>query len=264
MSDEDKVEETIVTPENDQNAANNAHENDQNTQIEPETTVSLPKQDKVTKDKEYNFAELRKRTEAAERERDYERKRNSDILEMYKGMQKPTTAAERDLLEEELGKLQKDDLATIDNVDKKLTRAERNSSKKVDTLQQKIDALEAKIEQQQLYVKYPDLDQVLSSENIAALKEEDPEIAEMIGSLPKGSSQQAMMAYKYIKKLVPQKTIDFNDKKQALDNLAKPRSIQSIKTPSPIGQASGWDKGVPTKNQASAAYKEMLEAMKRG
>ena len=254
MADDEEVKvEEVVQPEQ---QVESAGENDQK---EEESSQKTP----VVKDKEYNFAELRKAKEAAERERDYERQRNQEMFDLIKqSKQQPAPQQERDLLEEELSKLSKDDLATIDNVDKKLTRAQKYSRNEVDSVKKELAEMKAQLEEQKFRTKYPDLDEVVSVENIAALKKEDPEIADIIGSLPSGSKEQVIMAYKYIKRLVPEKTPDGLEKRKAMENSKKPVSVQAVAKTSPIGMAHAFENGL-TPDLKKALYKEMQEAMKR-
>ena len=220
------------------------------------------KQAKVVKDKEYNFSELRKRTEAAERALDQERAHNREIIELLKS-NKNNRESTIDQDDAELSKLSNDDLATVGNAAKLYDRHSKPTKKKIDAMEEKVAQLEAALEQQRLYTKYPDLDEVLSSENIEMLNKEDPEIAAVISSLPKNSPQQVTMAYKYIKKLVPSKPVSSEnfEKKKALENLNKPRSVQSVARTSPIGMANAFESSDEAKKQA---YKEMMDAIKRG
>ena len=228
-------------------------------QVAEETKVP-PKR----KDAEYNFAEVRRKAEAAERALELERQRNQEMMEFLKQNRQPQQSKEeRDLLEEELSKLSKDDLATIDNVDKKLTKAQKHSKREVDEVKQQLADLKSQLEEQRLRVKYPDLDEVLSSDNIDALKKEDPEIAAMIAEVT-DTKKQAMMAYKYIKKIIPQKEPESEDRKRAVENSKKPMSVQSVARTSPIGMANAFATMNPTKDEKKAIYKEMQEAMKRG
>lgn len=230
-------------------------------EVEDTKVEDLPKAPPI-KDKEYNFAELRKAKEAAERERDYERQRNQEMFDLIKQSKQQSVPQERDTLEEELSKLSKDDLATIDNVDKKLTRAQKHSRSEVESVKKELAEMKSQLEEQKFRSKYPDLDEVLSAENIAALRKEDPDIADVIASLPTGSKEQVVMAYKYIKNIVPQKTPDALEKKKAMENAKKPMSIQSVSKNSPIGMAHAFENGL-TPDVKKALYKEMQEAMKR-
>ena len=258
MSEEEQVQEELSEV---------VQETEQNTEVAQEEALKAQedaKQAKVAKDKEYNFAELRKRTEAAERALDQERAHNREIIELLKsGKNSREPIADQD--DQELSKLSNDDLATVGNASKLYDKRSKPTNQKLNAMEEKVAQLEAALEQQRLYSKYPDLDEVLSSENIEMLNKEDPEIAAVISSLPKNSTQQVTMAYKYIKKLVPtkniEKTPDFSDKKRALENLSKPRSVQSVAKTSPIGMANAFETSDEAKKQA---YKEMMDAIKRG
>ena len=258
MSEEEQVQEELSEV---------VQETEQTTEVAQEEALKAQeaaKQEKVIKDKEYNFAELRKRTEAAERALDQERAHSREIIELLKSG-KNTREQSLDQDDAELSKLSNDDLATVGNASKLYDKHSKPTKQKISAMEEKVAQLEAALEQQRLYTKYPDLDEVLSSENIELLNKEDPEIAAVISSLPKNSPQQITMAYKYIKKLVPskgiEKTPDLSDKKRALENLSKPRSVQSVAKTSPIGMANAFESSDEAKK---AAYKEMMDAIKRG
>jgi hypothetical protein len=226
--------------------------------------ASVQKEEPKRKDAEFNFSELRKQKEAAIRRAEEAERRANDILELSKQFKGSQNQEQRDLLEEELAKLQPDDLATVSNAEKIYSKHNRSNKKAVEEMQAKVARLEAALEEQSLRAKFPDLDEVLSSENIEALNRDDPEIAMLIGQLPKNSKEQVTMAYKYIKRLVPQKVPDSQDKKKAIENSKKPLSVQAIKASgdSPISLANAFANGPLSKAAAAAFYKDMKDAQK--
>ena len=215
------------------------------------------------KDAEYNFAELRRQREEDKRRADEAERRSNELLEILKQSKTAQTKEERDVVEEELSRLSKDDLATIDNVDKKLSRASKSSKKEVDEVKKELAELKAHIEEQKFRSKYPDLDDILSPENIELLKKEEPEIAETLGKMVPGSKEQVVMAYKYIKRMMPPKQQEQMEKKRAIDNSKKPMSVQAISKQSAIGNAHAFENGL-SKELKDQLWKEMQDAMKKG
>jgi hypothetical protein len=243
-----------------------AQEQAQETTEEASTEV---KEQPKRKDAEHNFAELRRqreedrrRAEEAERIANEERRRTNEILELFKQQKAAQTPQERDLIEEELAKLSKEDLATIDHVDKKIDRSFKKRSKEVEEVRKEVEALKAQLEEERFRSKFPDLDEVLSQDNIEMLKKEDPEMARLIGSI-KNTQEQAAMAYKYIKRIMPTKIEEPSEKKKALENSKKPLSVQAISKTSAIGNAQAFENGL-TKELKAQLYKEMQDAIKRG
>ena len=221
------------------------------------------------KDAEYNFQELRRQREEDKRRAEEnaralidERKRTNELLELLKQSKTAKTQEERDVIDEELAKLSKDDLATIDNVDKKLMKAHKGTKKEVEAVRQEIMELKAQLEEQRFRSKYPDIEEVLSPENIELLKKEDPEIASMIGNI-KNTQEQASLAYKYIKRMLPPKTEESSERKKAVENSKKPISVQALSKQSAIGNAHQFENGL-TKELKSQLWKEMQDSMKRG
>jgi len=215
------------------------------------------------KDAEYNFAQLRREREEANRRAEEAERRLGDILELSKQLKGNKSPEEKDVLEEELAKLSKDDLATIDHVDKMYSKRERSGKKEVEILKQEILAMKAQMEEQTFRAKYPDLDEVITPENIELLKKEDPEIARMIYDMPRGSKDQYTMAYKYIKRILPAKVPENADKKKAMENSRKPVSVQAVAHTSAIGMSNAFEDGKMTKEKIAMYRKEMEDSIRR-
>jgi len=219
---------------------------------------------KKVKTAEYNFAELRKQREEDRKELEYERRRNQDMMELLKQSKTAKTPEERDLLEEELSKLQSDDLATVGNAEKLYTKHSKPTKKKIEAMEAKVAQLEAMLEEQRFRAKFPDLDEVISNENIELLKKEEPEVAELLSKMPAGSKEQVTLAYKWIKKIKPPSLEVSDDKKRAIANSKKPMSVQAVSSRSAIGNAQGFEDGKLTKDRMAQYRKEMEEAIKKG
>lgn len=219
------------------------------------------------KDAEYNFAELRRqreedkrRADEAERRFIESEKRNRELLQLFTEKSTAKNAAHRDPEDDEIDRLAQDDLPTVKHVDKKI-------SKKTQVLQQQVEGLKSQIEEMKFHSKYQDFNEVVTDENIRLLKEKEPEIAKALSSLPNGSYDQAVAAYKYIKMAFPKQQIQQEDpieKKKALENMKKPMSVNSIPKGSAISNAFRWEREAPSQELKNNVWKEMQEAMKKG
>ncbi len=233
-----------------------------------------PKQEsKVTPKKnnaEYNFEELRRQREADRRRAEEAERRANELFELLKAQKGAQNQEQRDAIEDELAKLAKDDLATVDHIDKKLYKYNKTAKKEVDILRNEVETLKAKLEEQNFRAKFPDLDEVLSPDNIELLKREDPELADTISKMPAGSKEQVTLAYKYIKRILPKPESKQTpsqsipeEKRKALENAKKPVSIQAISKQSAIGNAHIFENGL-TPELKKQLWSEMQDAMKRG
>lgn len=212
-------------------------------QIEEET----PK----PKTAEYNFAELRRQKEAAERRAQASERQIEEMLQIMKNQQPQQQKKEG---EEEV--LLDDDLPTVKHVKKRI-------SKESKALKSEVDTLKSQLQEMRFKAEYPDLDEVLSEENIELLKREKPKVAKILSTMPDGSPEQIALAYDYIKSMVPRKQEPKIEKQLAQANLKKPASVQSITKKSPIGNVAAFENGL-TKELKSQLWAEMQDAMKRG
>lgn len=217
-----------------------------------EATVE-PQTQQKRKDAEYNFAELRRQREEDRRRAEEAERRANELLELLK-RQTDGKAPQKDHDEDELERLSQDDLLTVKHADKKI-------NKRTQGLQQELQTLRSQLAEMSFRQKYPDIDEVLSLENIEMLKKEDPDISEMISRLPAGSKEQITLAYKYIKKMAPIKVEDSMEKKKAIENSKKPLSVQAVTKQSAIGNAHHFENGL-SKELREQLYREMKQAQK--
>ncbi len=257
MQDEQVNEET--QPELEQTVEQAVETPQEGKQEESEEKDTQPKK----KNAEYNFAQLRKEREAAERRAQEAERRLGEVLELSKQIKGTQNQEQRDLIEEEISKLSRDDLATIDHVDKIYSKREKAGKKEIERIKNEMDSVKSQLEEYKFRAKYPDLDEVITEDNIALLKQEDPEIAEMLSRLPQGSKEQVTLVYKYIKRLIPVKQEEPIEKKKAIENSKKPVSVQAIAKQSAIGNAHMFENGL-TPDLKKQLWKEMQDSMKRG
>ena len=116
-----------------------------------------------------------------------------------------------------------------------------------------------------LKAQYPDFDSVVSTENLAALRNANPELAEVILATP-DIYKQASLAYKMVKQYgidAPKPNYDA-EKAIAQRNAAKPKPLASVSPQqgsSPMSQANAFANGM-TKDLKAQLLKEMRDAQK--
>jgi len=199
---------------------------------------------KQTKNKEDSFAELRKAREAAER-RAEKLERQQELL-MEQLMQQKPKAAKQD---PEYDLSADDDISTIKDV--------RHLQKQIKDMR----------EEARIRAKYPDLDQVVTDENIYLLRTKEPEIAQSLNMAPDSWDKLAAV-YTMIKKIGIHKTHNYDSQKiQAATNAAKPKPLASIApqtADTPLSRANAFanDRKV-SKETAANTWREMQAAMKQ-
>src|SRR5580704_7730425 len=134
------------------------------TETQPEVPVA-PKES----DADRNFRTLREKTERIQRERDDALAR----IKQYEQQPQPDLSLKPDELAE---------------------------GKHIHNVSAKINALETQLAEARLRSQYPDIDKVVSPENLALLKERYPEIAQTL-SADKNFYSQASSAYTILKNL---------------------------------------------------------------
>ena len=111
--------------------------------------------------------------------------------------------------------------------------------------------------------KYSDFDEVVSQENLAKLKEIDPETADTIAHSRSSPYTRGASAYKRIKEL---NLIDKHEdnRARAETNVSKPRPLNSVSPQSgdsPLSMANAFSNGL-TKDVKKQLWREMQEASK--
>lgn len=115
-----------------------------------------------------------------------------------------------------------------------------------------------------LKAEYPDIEKVLSKENMDILKMEYPELAESINSNT-DIYKKAKSAYQLITKLgINVEDTFVEDKQKALKNSTKPRPLASISPQqgdSPLSRANAFANGL-TDELRKQLHREMIESIK--
>lgn len=113
-----------------------------------------------------------------------------------------------------------------------------------------------------LKMDYPDIEKVVTKENIEILAAQYPELASTLGS-ERDLYNQGVSAYTLIKKLgIVQEDTYVNDRLRTQLNASKPRPLTSISPQqgdSPLSHANAFANGL-TDELKSQLYKEMIEA----
>ncbi|MCE5319447.1 MAG: hypothetical protein LLG04_19035 [Parachlamydia sp.] len=184
---------------------------------------------------EYNWAELRRKQAENDRK----------IQEQQELINRLTAQKSQ---EEELST---DDLLTVGHLNK--VNAKRDQATYLELQKQKEEIMR---------LRYPDMEKVLSPENLELFEQQEPELAETLVALQGDPLKMKVAAYKMIKKTIKQDTPPSMEKQKAESNSKKPVSVQSVGKQSVIGNISAFENGL-TPDLAKQLYKEMMEAAKR-
>jgi hypothetical protein len=232
---EQQVEETPVqeTPE-------------QTIQAQPESSIEA----ELKSVKEENWKLLRQTKEKLQRELD-------EARELLAQRQAATKPKEEEIDLSEFG-IKEDDLAEgrhLLSIKKELAALKK--AREEDAKRIAMSTAEMRIKND-----FPDFEKVVSYENQKKLREIDPDVADAI--LATGDVYKAhAMAYKMIKLLNIHRDTTYDaDKLKAQQNLAKPKSLNSIapqKTDSPLSHANAFANGL-TPELKQQLVKEMFEA----
>ena len=186
------------------------------------------------KDAEYNWSETRRKMAELER---ITREQQEVINQLT--AQKPK---EDDLSE--------DDLLTVKQLNRVNARRDEATLKELQRQKEEI-----------LRLRYPDIDQILSRENLDVFQEQEPELAESLAALQGDPVKLKVAAYKMIKKTIGKDTTPSTEKIKAESNSRKPVSVQSVGKGSAISNISSYDTEL-TPELKKQLYKEMQEARK--
>lgn len=227
-------EETQVVEQVDQpaQATDQASESEsQHDERQEKTEVRGPQR----KGPDYNWSEARRKMAELER-------RTQEQQELINKLQ-----AQR-VPEEELSP---DDLLTVAQLNKVNAKRDQETLRELQRHKEEI-----------LKLRYPDLDQVLSNENLELFEQQEPELAETLTALQGDPIKMRVAAYKMIKKTLNKDTPPSPEKIKAENNSKKPVSVQAVGKGSAIGTISAFENGLTTELKKQL-YKEMQDAIKR-
>lgn len=228
-------------------------------QVLPEPTIAH------ASDKEVNFKNVYLAKMKAEKERDALMKK----LAQYEEQKQPAYNYVQEAHPTEPDPL---DSFTIDDTDlvegkhiKEILREVKSLRKTVAAQQQQTsrttqDALDLKLRAQ-----YPDIDKVLTPENIEIFRDIDPDLAETIGN-NQDIYKKASLAYKMIKQYGIYKDQTYAPQKSIVaKNQAKPKPMASVSPQqgdSPMSHANAFANGL-TSDLKKELNRQMREAMKQ-
>lgn len=195
----------------------------------------------------HNWREARKKIDELER-------RLEDRDEMIEQlMHQSKTAPQASQEDDELSKLSEEDLITVRQAKKINANIAREVAEEV--VRQK----EAASAEERLKSKFPDFYDVVTKENLNILEKQDPELALSIYSMSKTPYEQAVAAYKLLKKTIVDG--DPVNKRRVAENVKKPLSVQSVPSRSAIHDVHNYDT-VPSAEIRKSIWKEMVECAK--
>ncbi|MFI5332560.1 MAG: hypothetical protein ACHQVS_00495 [Candidatus Babeliales bacterium] len=211
-----------------------------------------------------NMRALREKAERAEREADRNAKERDEMMRLIQEMRaknEPKLQLKKEEPEEDYSfSIGDDDLAE----GKHLAKMQKHIKKLESELKSVKQQSTSMSVETRLKLQYPDIEKVLSNENIQRLGQEEPELAYTIGSNTDLYTQQ-VTAYKLIKKLGIYKDQTFDAEKEIIKkNAAKPRPVVSLSPQqgdSPLSRANAFANGL-TEDLKKQLNREMHEATK--
>lgn len=230
MTDEETqvVEEAQEATQAVDQAAESENQHDERQAIVPEAQSKK-------KSADYNWSEARRKMAELER-------RTQEQQELINKLQSQKNQEEE---------LSPDDLLTVAQLNKVNAKRDQETLRELQRHKEEI-----------LRLRYPDLDQVLSNENLEIFEQQEPELAETLTALQGDPIKMRIAAYKMIKKTLVKDTPPSMEKQKAESNSKKPVSVQSVGKGSAIGTISAFENGL-TPELKKQLYKEMQDAIKR-
>ncbi len=232
------------------------HEVEQVVEVEPEPKLVV----KETRN-ENNIRSLREKAERAdraERERDELLKRIQE-MESYR----QSVPQQQTQQQEEAEDLNIDPDSLVEG--KHLKRYDKKFKEMQDKLRSYEQQSSITSIDMRLKAKYPDLDKVVSQDNLLALRQDYPELAATLNANTDLYSK-AVSAYTLIKKLgIDVEDTFVEDKIKAQKNAAKPRPLASVspqQAESPLSRANAFANGL-TEDLKEQLRKEMYESRNR-
>lgn len=221
-------------------------------QVEQAPQDAAPAQAASESKNERNIRVLRQKAELAER-----LQRERDELEMklkqFESMQQPQKP-------EQNYSLNPDDIVEAKHLEK-YDKQMQQLQKEVESYKYQASVASAHA---LLKAKYPDIDEVVSVENLAILKMDYPELAESVNSTTNLVSK-GVTAYTLIKKLgIAAEDTFVEDKLRAQKNAAKPKSVASLapqQGDSPLSKANAFANGLT--DELKMQLRREMEAARR-
>lgn len=213
---------------------------------ETETNVPEAPQDQVQERKksvEYNWAEARRKMEIL----DAQNREMRQKLDQIQQAQQPSE-------DDEIERMGAEELMTKAQAQKLAEKTARTVA------DQMIRQRDAETSRERLMMKFPDIGDVVTPENLEQLREQEPELYRSLEYIP-DPYEAGAAAYKLLKKVnnVAKNNLE---KKQAEKNSQKPQSVNAVTNRSAIGNAHLFENGL-TPELKKQLWSEMQEARKR-
>ncbi len=247
MEEEKKLESTEPT------VFDKVSEAEQQPEVEKTELTSIEEVEKTESPSAKHFKAVRDLKERAERERDEAVKKAQDLEARFASQR--TNQPEQEPADISLGN---DELA-----EGKHLKAVVNKVKKLESqIEQYKSQSSSSLVEARLKMEFPDIEKVVSKENIEILSMQYPDIADTINSSP-DLYKKAVSAYTLIKKLGIQPEDNYEqDRARAQINAAKPRPLTSVSPQqgdSPLSHANAFANGLTDELKAQL-LKEMMAA----
>ncbi len=220
--------------------------------------------------KESNIRDLRLKAERAEQERmraDRAERERDEMMKYMMSMQQPQKQQIQPAVEQDsLDRFSMDDESLVEGkVIKDLVSEIRNLKSMVKGYEQKHQRTDEQTIEMRLRSQYPDINKVLTQDNIDQFAQINPDLAETIGQT-KDKFKQAKLAYEMIKQYgIYQEETMLQDKLQAKKNSVKPRPLTSIsptQADTPMSKVNSFANAPLTTELKNQLRKEMEEAIK--
>lgn len=212
------------------------------------------------KPNDYNIRTLREKAKRADQ---YEKERD-EIMRAYIAQQNQQKAAQSTQEQEQEFTISPNDLVE----GKHLSQLERKYQKKLEEIEKRYQKSEQQAQEMatesRIKANYPDFDKVVSPDNIAYLRDNEPELAQTLNA-SNDLYSKAVSAYKLIKKLGIYREDTFEQERMtAQKNAAKPKSVNTLapqQGESPLSNANAFANGL-TKDLKNKLWAEMNEIRK--
>jgi len=221
-------------------------------------------------DQEMNFRQLREKADRLEKERDQDRQMMMKLQdEILNSRQAPQQQYQQQAPQEpdEFADVDRSDWATIDQSERMAQRvADARIEKKWNEYKRKEQEEQAKKLKEEapsrVRAKFPDFDSVVTKESMTLLQKMEPDIFKALGDISNEESQ-AIAAYKYVSKFLPDATQGEMTRQRLQENSMKPKSLSSTGGSSPLSQAGAFEQGLTPALQKQLLA-EMNAAARRG
>lgn len=214
-------------------------------EVQPEQQAASAPQQPQVDERERNFAALREAREKAERERD----EAINYIRQLQQQNQPQEEADPEFAP--------DDLVEWKHVQNKFKKMEQR-------LHQYENQTAYQVAEARLKSQYNDFENVVTRENIEALRMAYPEIAQTLHATP-DLYNKAVATYNIIKQfgIGHQQNNNLQEKQAIARNMAKPRSSNSVapqQGESPLSKANEFSNGPLTEERKAQLYREMMQA----